>query len=140
MTHVRLHYADLLPGDLMFYDGDGDGTVDHVDVYVGNGWSLDSSSSVGGVTLMWVEDRLVPAPLRPRASRPAGAESLAGPGHLIRRRSLACRIAALRIGQRSAPPGLRVPRDDHGLRFGREPPVRRVHQLPRSARSRSRTP
>ena len=55
MTHVRLHYADLLPGDLMFYDGDDDGVVDHVDVYVGNGWSLDSSSSVGGVTLMWVK-------------------------------------------------------------------------------------
>jgi cell wall-associated NlpC family hydrolase len=55
MTKVRLHYADLRPGDLMFYDGNNDGTVDHVDVFVGNGWSLDSSSSVGGVTLMWVE-------------------------------------------------------------------------------------
>ena len=55
MTNVRLHYADLRPGDLMFYDGDRDGTVDHVDVFVGNGWSLDSSSSVGGVTLMWVK-------------------------------------------------------------------------------------
>jgi murein DD-endopeptidase len=55
MTKTRLRYVDLLPGDLMFYDGDRDGTVDHVDVYVGNGWSLDSSSSVGGVTLMWVE-------------------------------------------------------------------------------------
>lgn len=55
MTKTRIRYADLAPGDLMFYDGDGDGTVDHVDVYVGNGWALDSSSSVGGVTLMWVE-------------------------------------------------------------------------------------
>ena len=55
MTKTRLRYADLRPGDLMFYDGDRDGTVDHVDVYVGNGWSLDSSSSVGGVTLMWVQ-------------------------------------------------------------------------------------
>jgi cell wall-associated NlpC family hydrolase len=54
-TNRRLAYADLKPGDLMFYDGDGDGTVDHVDVFVGNGWSLDSSSSVGGVTLMWVK-------------------------------------------------------------------------------------
>jgi cell wall-associated NlpC family hydrolase len=54
MTKKRLGFAELLPGDLMFYDGDGDGIVDHVDVYVGNGWSLDSSSSVGGVTLMWV--------------------------------------------------------------------------------------
>jgi len=55
MTKTRVRYADLLPGDLMFYDGDLDGTVDHVDVYVGNGWALDSGSSVGGVTLMWVE-------------------------------------------------------------------------------------
>ena len=55
MAKVKLRYADLLPGDLMFYDGDLDGTVDHVDVFVGNGWSLDSSSSVGGVTLMWVK-------------------------------------------------------------------------------------
>ena len=55
MTKVKLRYADLLPGDLMFYDGDLDSTVDHVDVFVGNGWSLDSSSSVGGVTLMWVK-------------------------------------------------------------------------------------
>jgi cell wall-associated NlpC family hydrolase len=55
MTKKRLHYVDLRPGDLMFYDGDRNGTVDHVDVFVGNGWSLDSSSSVGGVTLMWVE-------------------------------------------------------------------------------------
>jgi murein DD-endopeptidase len=55
MTKKRLHYADLRPGDLMFYDGDRNGTVDHVDVFVGNGWSLDSSSSVGGVTLMWVK-------------------------------------------------------------------------------------
>ena len=54
MTKQKLRYLDLRPGDLMFYDGDRDGTVDHVDVFVGNGWSLDSSSSVGGVTLMWV--------------------------------------------------------------------------------------
>lgn len=55
MTKTRIKYVDLLPGDLMFYDGNRDGTVDHVDVFVGNGWALDSSSSVGGVTLMWVE-------------------------------------------------------------------------------------
>jgi cell wall-associated NlpC family hydrolase len=55
MTKTRLAYADLVPGDLMFYDGDGNGIVDHVDVFVGNGWALDSSSSVGGVTLMWVK-------------------------------------------------------------------------------------
>jgi cell wall-associated NlpC family hydrolase len=73
MTKVRLPYSELLPGDLMFYDGDRNGVVDHVDVFVGKGWALDSSSSVGGVTLMWVKSgwyrehfvhgrRVLPAP------------------------------------------------------------------------------
>jgi hypothetical protein len=53
-TDERLRYGELKPGDLMFYDGDDDGTVDHADVYAGAGWALDSSNSVGGVTLMWV--------------------------------------------------------------------------------------
>jgi cell wall-associated NlpC family hydrolase len=44
----------LMPGDLAFYDGNDDGTIDHVDVYVGNDYALDSSTSVGGVTLMYV--------------------------------------------------------------------------------------
>ncbi|HEX9122181.1 MAG TPA: NlpC/P60 family protein [Actinomycetota bacterium] len=47
-------YRELRSGDLMFYDGNDDGIVDHVDVYVGRGWAVDSSSSVGGVTIMWV--------------------------------------------------------------------------------------
>ena len=55
LTRTRLGYRKLIPGDLMFYDGDRDGRVDHVDVFVGKGWALDSSSSVGGVTLMWVK-------------------------------------------------------------------------------------
>jgi cell wall-associated NlpC family hydrolase len=55
LTKTRLGYRKLVPGDLMFYDGDRDGRVDHVDVFVGNGWALDSSSGVGGVTLMWVK-------------------------------------------------------------------------------------
>jgi cell wall-associated NlpC family hydrolase len=56
MTLKRLAFGDLVPGDVMFYDGDRDGVVDHADVFVGNGWAIDSSSSVGGVTLMWVGD------------------------------------------------------------------------------------
>ena len=52
----RLPYRKLEPGDLMFYDGDRDGTVDHVDTYIGNGYALDSSSTPGGVTIMWVGD------------------------------------------------------------------------------------
>lgn len=51
-----LTYRQLLPGDLMFYDGNDDGTVDHVNAYVGSGYALDSSSTPGGVTLMWVGD------------------------------------------------------------------------------------
>ena len=56
MTTTRIRFRDLRPGDLMFYDGNGDGTVDHVDTYIGNGYSLDSSSTPGGVTIMWVGD------------------------------------------------------------------------------------
>jgi cell wall-associated NlpC family hydrolase len=48
-------YQKLRPGDLMFYDGDGDGTVDHVDVYIGNGWSMDSGGSAAGVSIVNVE-------------------------------------------------------------------------------------
>jgi cell wall-associated NlpC family hydrolase len=51
-----ISYKTLKPGDLMFYDGEGNGQIDHVDVYIGNGWALDSSSSVGGVSIMWVGD------------------------------------------------------------------------------------
>jgi cell wall-associated NlpC family hydrolase len=50
----RVSWSHRRPGDLLFYDGSGDGVVDHVDVYVGNGWALDSSSGVAGVTIMWV--------------------------------------------------------------------------------------
>ncbi len=56
MTTDRLRYRELRPGDMMFYDGSGDGVVDHVDTYIGNGWALDSSSTPGGVTVMWVGD------------------------------------------------------------------------------------
>jgi cell wall-associated NlpC family hydrolase len=52
----RLRFGQLRPGDMMFYDGDDDGVVDHVDTYIGNGYSLDSSSTPGGVTVMWVGD------------------------------------------------------------------------------------
>jgi hypothetical protein len=55
-TVKRIRFADLRPGDVMFYDGNGDGVVDHVDTYIGNGFSLDSSSTPGGVTIMWVGD------------------------------------------------------------------------------------
>jgi len=52
----NVSFDQLQPGDLMFYDGNGDGRVDHVDTFIGNGWALDTSSSAGGVTIMWVGD------------------------------------------------------------------------------------
>jgi cell wall-associated NlpC family hydrolase len=52
----RIRWDDIAPGDLLFYDGDGDGTVDHVDTYIGNGWAIDSGSSNAGVTFTYVED------------------------------------------------------------------------------------
>ncbi|HEX5950597.1 MAG TPA: C40 family peptidase [Actinomycetota bacterium] len=52
----RVRWDDLQPGDLLLYDGNGDGTVDHVDTYIGGGWAIDSGSSNGGVTLTYVRD------------------------------------------------------------------------------------
>jgi cell wall-associated NlpC family hydrolase len=53
-TGTRVRWDELRPGDLMFYDGDEDGTVDHVNTYLGNGWALDSGSSNAGVTITYV--------------------------------------------------------------------------------------
>jgi NlpC/P60 family protein len=50
----RRGWREIRVGDLLFYDGSGDRTVDHVDVYAGNGWAIDSSGGVGGVTLRWI--------------------------------------------------------------------------------------
>ena len=60
----RVRWEDLQPGDLLLYDGNGDGTVDHVDTYIGRGWAVDSGSSNAGVTLTyvfnnWYEDHFV---------------------------------------------------------------------------------
>jgi hypothetical protein len=52
---AKIPWEEIRPGDLLFYDGDEDGTVDHVDTYLGNGWALDSGSSNGGVTITFVE-------------------------------------------------------------------------------------
>jgi hypothetical protein len=57
-------WADIRPGDLLFYDGDEDGTVDHVNTYLGNGWAIDSGSGNAGVTITsvvggWYEDHFV---------------------------------------------------------------------------------
>jgi NlpC/P60 family len=57
-------WDELQPGDLLFYDGDEDGAVDHVDTYLGNGWAMDTGSSNGGTTITyvwgnWYEDHFV---------------------------------------------------------------------------------
>lgn len=57
----KIAFKDLRAGDLMFYDGDGNGRIDHVNTYVGNGWSIDSGSSNAGVTFTnvkgtWYQD------------------------------------------------------------------------------------
>ena len=67
----RLTFDRLQPGDLMFYDGDGDRRVDHVDIYIGNGYALDSSSTPGGVTPARPASRLEPVTIR----IPAGTSS-----------------------------------------------------------------
>jgi NlpC/P60 family/S-layer homology domain len=62
----KIRWDEIRPGDLLFYDGDDDGTVDHVDTFIGNGWAIDSGSSNGGVTITyvsgnWYEDHFVHA-------------------------------------------------------------------------------
>jgi NlpC/P60 family protein len=51
----RLTFRQVRAGDLMFYDGDGDGTIDHVDLDLGYGWALDSSNGSGGVVVVRVK-------------------------------------------------------------------------------------
>jgi hypothetical protein len=53
-TPKRIGWKNLRPGDLALYDANGDGISDHVDVYLGNGYALDSSSTPAGVTIMWI--------------------------------------------------------------------------------------
>jgi hypothetical protein len=50
----RVRWNDRRPGDLMFYDGNDDGKVDHVDTFIGGGWAIDSGSSNAGVTITWI--------------------------------------------------------------------------------------
>jgi hypothetical protein len=63
---TKVRWDEIRPGDLLLYDGNDDGTVDHVDTYLGNGWALDSGSSNAGVTITyvagtWYEDHFVHA-------------------------------------------------------------------------------
>jgi hypothetical protein len=51
----KIAFEDIRSGDLLFYDGDRNGTVDHVNTYIGAGWAIDSGSSNAGVTLTYVK-------------------------------------------------------------------------------------
>ena len=58
----RLSYRETRPGDLLFFDGTGDGVIDHVSISLGRGWALDASDSYGGVSVIrvgegWYRDR-----------------------------------------------------------------------------------
>jgi hypothetical protein len=65
---ARVTFKHLRPGNLAFFDSDHDGTIDHVNLYIGHMWALDSGSN--GVTIVrmegWYQDtfawgrRLVP--------------------------------------------------------------------------------
>ena len=62
----RVRWADLRPGDLLFYDANDNGSVDHVDMFIGDGWAIDSGGSNAGVTLTfvwgtWYQDHFVRA-------------------------------------------------------------------------------
>ena len=50
----RLSFRETRPGDLLFFDGTGDGVVDHVSISLGRGWALDASDSYGGVSVIRV--------------------------------------------------------------------------------------
>lgn len=53
---TKLTYTQTKPGDLMFHDDNANpDVVSHVNVYLGNGWALDGSSSRGGVSLIKVD-------------------------------------------------------------------------------------
>jgi hypothetical protein len=59
-------WTEIRPGDLLLYDGNDDGVVDHVNVFIGNGWAVDASSGSGGVTFTripggWYEEHFVHA-------------------------------------------------------------------------------
>ncbi len=74
-THIS--WTAKAAGDLLFYTS----PISHVDLYVGRGWALDSSSSRGGVALQWIVDgwyfdefqwgrRLSPGPSSPYRGLP----------------------------------------------------------------------
>jgi cell wall-associated NlpC family hydrolase len=54
-TPSHVSFSNLKIGDLMFFASDHK-TVDHVGIYVGNGWMVHSTGSSDGVVVEWVND------------------------------------------------------------------------------------
>jgi cell wall-associated NlpC family hydrolase len=54
MTRWKIAWAKKQAGDILLFDGSGGPEIDHADVFVGNGFALDSSTSIAGVTLMYI--------------------------------------------------------------------------------------
>jgi cell wall-associated NlpC family hydrolase len=55
-TSTKIGFSALQAGDLMFFSSNGGKTyadVNHVGIYLGNGWMANSASSVDGVALDW---------------------------------------------------------------------------------------
>jgi hypothetical protein len=67
MAPAKISWGNLMAGDLMFFSGTGGSTassVDHVGIYLGNNWMINSASSTDGVTLEpvasgWFRDHFV---------------------------------------------------------------------------------
>jgi len=57
---TRIKVADLKPGDIVFFDTDGEGSgwhsIDHSGVALGNGWMVHSSGGRAGVTVDKIDD------------------------------------------------------------------------------------
>ena len=58
-TRNRLRWRDTRPMDVMLFDpsgGTGWAGVSHAGLYLGNGWIIDSSNGVDGVTISWASE------------------------------------------------------------------------------------
>jgi NlpC/P60 family/S-layer homology domain len=89
-TGKHIGFAGLRVGDLMFFSSNGGDQwydVNHVGLYVGNGWMIHSSGSTDGPVIEWVADgyyrnnfvygrRLIGVP--PRGSVPSPGQLVAG--------------------------------------------------------------
>jgi len=93
-TSKQITFANLRIGDLMFFASDGGSSwsdVDHVGVYLGKNWMINSTGSGDGPLLDWVGDgyyydifvyarRIISDSIGPQAPAPLPANASAGDG------------------------------------------------------------